>query len=256
MLHTAYVSELGSSLEYLPTWLPTREIHLGDIVIADGESLRQVGHVNDYGLTFKINSASARANFEYSSSGAVSISTKLVGQIVPGSMLGEGEAGLVVKFNRVNAILFDASGCASSVIADLPQLGNAIDSLYSKGKWDRNRIVVTELVRASSATIIISGGEAAQVDLKARGTIRPGGIRLSDINANLETKHTVNVGFKIVASSGLTPLYRAGGIKRTLMRSAKFGPRYRDNRTELFGDFAATDLLAKINSVTDSLSAE
>jgi hypothetical protein len=76
MLHKTYVSELTRSLEYLPTWLPATELRLGDLVVASGDSLRRVGHIGDCGLAFTPRFGTSRANFEYLSSGGVSITSK------------------------------------------------------------------------------------------------------------------------------------------------------------------------------------
>jgi hypothetical protein len=225
MLHKAYISELSDSLKYLPTWLPTLELQLGSLVIAEEGVLRRVGHVGDYRLAFTPRTGTSRATIEYSSAGGVSVTSKLAGQAVPGSNLGKMEAGLIVKFSRANAVVFEASGCTSAEIADLPQLGRAIKKLYDAGKWDRGLMLVSELIQAASVTIIISSGQAARIELKASGDVPEGGIKLSDLGAKLEAKHTRDVGFKIIASRGLTPFYRASGIKRTWLGEARFKPR-------------------------------
>jgi hypothetical protein len=102
-----------------------------------------------------------------------------------------------------------------------------------------------ELIEAASVTVMISASHIAQVDLKANGDVRQGGISLSDLNAKLEAKHTVDVGFKIIASKGLTPLYRAGGIKRTWLGDTRFRPRSHDVAADQiynFGNLSADDL--------------
>src|SRR5258708_26993087 len=120
MLHKTYAAELHSALGYLATWLPTSELQLGDLLVATGDGgLARVGHVRDHGLSFTTHPGSSRAIYEYASSGAVSIIQKIAGQVVPGSSLADADAGLVLKFSRANAIVFEASGCSSAGIADL-----------------------------------------------------------------------------------------------------------------------------------------
>jgi hypothetical protein len=246
MLHKTYTVELHSALGYLATWLPTSELQLGDLVAAGDSGLTRVGHVRDHGLSFTPRPGSSRAIYEYASSGAVSIIAKIAGQVVPGSSLADADAGLVVKFSRANAIVFEASGCSCAGIVDLASLGRAIEKRYAAGKWDRNWMLVTELVNANAATIIIAGSQSAQADLKASGTIGKGVIRLSDLDAKLEAKNTVDIGFKIIASTGLTPLYRASGIKRSWFGSGQFRPRSREPdgaEAVAFADLAPDDFL-------------
>jgi len=249
MLHKTYRAELYSALGYLATWLPNSGLQLGDLVVAAGDSgLVRVGHIRHHGLSFTPHSGSTRATYEYASSGAVSVFTKIAGQAVPGSSLADAEAGLVVKFSRTNAIVFEASGCSSTSIADLASLGRAIEKRYAAGKWDRKWMLVTELVKAQGATIIIAGSQSAQADLKASGTVGTGGIRLSDLNAKLEAKNTVGIGFKIIASTGLTPLYRASQIKASWfgLGSGQFRPRSSESKAGgpiAFADLAPDDFL-------------
>ncbi len=221
-MHKVYVTELHRSLGYLATWLPTFELQLGDVLSDSNDGLRRVGHVRDHGLSVTPHGGRSRAGYEYTSSGAVSISAKLAGQVMADSALGETEAGLVIKFSRTNATVFVASGCASMGIADLIPLGRAIEKRYAAGNWDHSWMVVTELVKANAVTIIIAGSQSAQADLKASGEVGQVGIKLSDINVRLEAKRTIDIGFKIIASTGLTPLYRASGMKRSWLGAPRF----------------------------------
>jgi hypothetical protein len=225
MLHKTYAAELHASLGYLATWLPTSKLTLGDLVAAGDSGLVRIGHIRDHGLSFTPHAGPSRATYEYASSGAVSISQKLAGQAMVGSSLADSEAGLVIKFSRANAVVFEASGCSSAAIADLISLGRAVEKRYAAGEWDRNWMLVTELVSAKGATIIVSGSQSAQADLKVGGTIGQGVVKLSDVDAKLEFKRVVDIGFKIIASTGLTPLYRAAGIKRSWLGKAQFRPR-------------------------------
>jgi len=104
-------------------------------------------------------------------------------------------------------------------------LGRAIEKLYAADIWDRRWLVVTEIISADAATVIISGSRTAQADLKANGAIKQGSTKLSDVDAKFEAKSTVDIGFKIIAGTGLTPLYRAAGIKRSWIGAGKFQPR-------------------------------
>src|SRR5262249_49501242 len=151
--HKAYVSELYRSLAYLATWLPTSELQLGDIVAASDAGLTRIGHVREHNLSFRPHAGTTRAVYEYASSGAVSITLKLAGQVVIGTTLADTEAGIVIKFNRSDAILFEASGCVNTTIADIGEFGRAVEKRYGAGEWDAGWLVVTELVKAKGATI-------------------------------------------------------------------------------------------------------
>jgi hypothetical protein len=241
-MYETYVKELGGAFKYLPTWVPTNKLQLGDII--DRRTLEYRGRLNEHtGISFTSRSAPAHGILEYSSAGSVSVTMKLAGQVLADSALGEAEAGIIVRFSRENAIAFEASGCQSEMIADQLGLAKAVLALYKKNDWDRDLMVITEVIRAASVTVLISGGMKGQIELKANGGLDAGAARLSNLGGNLEARHESNVATKIIATRGLTPLYRASGIKRRWFRGPTFtGLRGDDSE---FADFMPDDLLAE-----------
>jgi hypothetical protein len=216
MLHKIYTSELHQALGgYLATWLPTLRLHLGDIMEAGENGLTRVGSLADHNVGYRQHSTPKRALLEYSSAGAVAVTTKLAGQATVNSNLAETEAGIAVRFSRANAMLFEAADCGSLVIADIAAVGRMIQKKYEEGTWQRRWLVITELVTAGATTVLISTSASAGVDFKAGGTLSSGTLRLSDAHAKLQAGHISDIGLKIIAAEGLTPLYRASGIKES-----------------------------------------
>ncbi len=254
MIHEIYLKELSKALGYLPAWFPNSKLELGDFL--DRNTLERkgnIGSLRDEAICFTVRPASARGSFEYSSARGVSITTKIAGQVVVGSSLGKVDAGLIVKFSKENVIVFEASGCTSIAIDDINSLGSAIMALYNAGHWSPDWVVVTELVRARCATIIISGDKSAQIDLKANGKLTPAGYSLADPNARFAAKNVRDVVFKFIAENGLTPLYRASGIKRNLLMGPRFSPADRSvssrarrrSSSEEFLEFLGDDFFVK-----------
>jgi hypothetical protein len=216
MIHETYFKELSRALGYLAAWMPNSTLELGDII--DRHTFERQGNISNrqgHRVVFSSRPASTRASFEYSSAGGASIVTKAAGRVFPGSSLAKAEAGLVVKFSRENAIVFEASDCKSSAIDDLEALTKSVAELSAARDWEPEWVVVTEVVRAAFATIIISSGTAAQIDLRATGKIAPVGLRLADPEARFQAASSRDIGYKFIAEAGLTPLYRAKGIKRS-----------------------------------------
>lgn len=217
MLQEIYFREVSRALRYLPAWMPNAKVELGDII--DRTTLERKSNIRSVagvGVTFATRDASTRASFEYSTARGVSISAKVAGRIAPGSSLGRAEAGMIVKFSQENAVVFEASGCTGSAIEDLVTLGSRVLAL-SRARpddWNDDWVVVTEVVRARCATVLISGDRSAQIDLKANGALAPAGIALADPNARLAAKEFRDIAFRCIAETDLTPLYRAFAIKR------------------------------------------
>lgn len=215
MIHETYFKELSRALGYLAAWMPNTTLQLGDII--DRLTLERQGNISsrkEHSVSFSSRPASTLGSFQYSSAGGASIATKAAGRVVLGSSLAKAEAGLVVKFSKENAIVFEASGCTSNAIDDLEALTKSIAELSAAGDWNPEWVVVTEVVQAAFATIIISAGTSAQLDLRASGKIAPAGLRLVDPEARFQPASSRDIAYKFIAEAGLTPLYRAKGIKR------------------------------------------
>jgi hypothetical protein len=141
------------------------------------------------------------------------------------STVGTVAAGITIEFQRANATLFQANGCRTSSILNQDELKMAILERHEKGDWPNDYFVITELIKAQSATIFISSGAGARVELVAEGNAGIDQFKLADLNAGLKVARSSNIGTTIVAQASLTPLFRACGIKRRLFRRPQYTQR-------------------------------
>ena len=226
MLYKNYITEIHHNLGYIATWLPSVQMELGDVVTFGDAGFQRVAGLKDFGIKFKTRSDTNLSTYDYSSAGAVAIVANVGAQArIPGSKGGKPQAKVTVQFNRANAVVYHAVGCQASAIADQDGLGREITFRYENDKWPKERFVVTELIKARSATIVISGTAGAKLDLVAKGAIQASSINLADVRAKLEIASSTNIGLQIVAQSDLTPMFRASGMRLRFLRSAKFGNR-------------------------------
>ena len=93
-------------------------------------------------------------------------------------------------------------------------VGNRIKEKYSKNDWDKDLVVVTQVIYAEGTTIIISNGSNSQIELSAKGSVREGDVNLADVNADLKVIHESNIATRFVAKPELTPLFLACGLRR------------------------------------------
>src|SRR5262249_38922108 len=154
---------------------------------------------------------------------------KVAGQLIAGSTLGRVDAGLVISFSKEDAIIFEVRECTSRTIDRMDDFGLAILQLDKQRYWNRDWLVVTEVVQAEWGTLIISGSRSARIDMKAQGTFAPAGLSLADPHARFAITNEQDVACRFIAEHGLTPLYRAGGIERKLL-STRFSSSTREGR--------------------------
>ena len=204
-----YISDLYSQFHYYPTWLPTSTIEVGSIGTFSGNEFERLSHLRNEGIDFEVQEDTNQADLDYSSEGAVTISPKVSGKApVAGSVLSEADAGFTVDFSRKHAIVFRAKGVVCSSIKDQIKLGRDLKKKYDEGKWDKKWVVIKELVRAESATILISGATSSRVELKATANVGAARLDIADASLALNVAFEKNIGTKFVAEKGITPLFK------------------------------------------------
>ncbi len=218
-----YTREMYRQFGYLATWNPGTPMELGDIGIMKQKQFTKIGNVSDLGISFEIEEDHTPIDLEFSSEGAVSISTKLSGTpTFTGSTLSDIDAGIHVTFSKENAILFKANDTRTPAIKNQIKLGKEIIELFKAGKWDKNWVVITELVTADSATILISSSKEASIDVKVSGEIGMNELDIAEAELELEVKFSKDLSTKFIAKTGLTPLFKVSKIKRPFLGAPIF----------------------------------
>ncbi len=204
-----YTEELYRQFHYYATWLPTSPVELGSIGTFDDREFTRISHLHDQGIEYETYDTPNKGGLDYSSQGAVTVSPKLSGKVpAVGSVLSQADAGFTVNFSRKNAIVFRAKGTACTSIKDQIKLGRDIKKKYEEGKWNKRWVVITELVKADSATILISSSVDGKVELKANANVGAKKLDIADVSLELGIAFEKNIETKIVAEQELTPLFK------------------------------------------------
>lgn len=234
-----YTKEIHSALNYSATWLPNVWVQPGDVGVLRGFEYRRVASLKDFGIAFAVRESVGQARIEHATAGAVSIDLGGNVQTAPGvAPLAKGS--LRVAFSKADAVLFQASKCREHSIADQHALGEAILRCHDANDWPEDYIVVTEVISAGLTTILISSGSEAQAEFSASGEVDVGVTSLVDAKADLRLARATNIGTQIVAEKNLTPLFRAYGVVKPLLRRRTFGPT-RGSATAAPLQFGAVD---------------
>jgi hypothetical protein len=142
------------------------------------------------------------------------VTTKLSGTAGPqGSVLTNLDAGIIVEFSKENSTLFKANNTTSPSIKDIIKLGEQVLKLYREGKWNKNWVIVTDLVEAENATVIISNNSNSKIELKANANIDAPTLDIADAEFKFSTQFSRGLETKIISAEGLTPLFKVMGIK-------------------------------------------
>jgi hypothetical protein len=211
-----YTKEMAKKFGYLATWAPGVPLKVGDIGILRQNLFRRIGGLEDCKISFEVRADTSPTSLSHVSDGKVTINFKPEGALsLPNSVLKQIQAGFTIEFSNENAIVFEANGCLNPSIQDQITLGQKIIDLYIKGQWNKDWVVITELVKTDSATVLISAAKEAKIEISVSGSISATNINLGDASANMKIEYMRNMHTRIIAEKGqsLTPLFRAQGIK-------------------------------------------
>jgi hypothetical protein len=213
--HRQYTKELYDKFDYIATWLPTAPIKLGDVGIVAKSGFDQLTSLEKLDISFDVREGASIGQFSYATEGAVSVHFKAQGEVPPPlSQLMQAEAGVIIEMGRASATLFQAADARSRSIDDPASLGRRILDRYKLGEWDGHHFVVTEVMEAKAATILISSSADARVEFSVSGKATVGVLNLTDLDAGLRIEHKRNLHTEIVARGGLVPLFRARRVHR------------------------------------------
>ncbi|WP_160716775.1 hypothetical protein [Chitinophaga solisilvae] len=210
-----YLKYIHKETGYRATWDPGRELRIGDVgkLQPDG-SFSVHTSLEKEGIKAEVRGDHSAADMDYTSGSKVSIDVKLKGSVpAAGSVFSQVDAGFDIGFSSDKAIVFKASGFKTLQIVNLAAITDAILDKYKNGTWKKDWHVITNLVQADAATIIISTSSSGRLELKANADIGAGaGLKITDANLGLTTVSEKGSNIKFIAQQGLTPLYNIMGI--------------------------------------------
>jgi hypothetical protein len=236
-VNAQYTAEMRERFGYSATWVPTIEVRLGDVGVLRNYQYERVRTLKDFGIGFKTRTDSATGILDYASADSVSLAVKALGDVpTEVSAIADLNARIEVSFSKENAVFFQASDCTTTSIEDQHALGQSLLKLYEAGDWPEDYVVITEVIHSKRATVLISNGTNALIEFAVNGDIKLGDYTLVDANAGIRVAHVRNIGAQVVAERGLTPLFKAKGIKKRLLRSPTFDRRGKRKRSSELGD--------------------
>lgn len=213
-----YTRELKENLNYTATWLPNLKLALGDVGLLSKHEFIYRTNLDKLKIPFEASKRGAKASYSHTSSNAVTRDIKLAGQApLLGSTLADADAGITFSFGGQQGIVFLASECTIRVIADQEPLKQAILDAFRSGRWERDYVVVTELVEAGATTIIVAQGTSGRYELKAKAGLVPTFDGMN-VQGNFALVHDAEIGFHCLAERGMTPLFRCLGVRTGLFR--------------------------------------
>jgi hypothetical protein len=215
-VYKLYAKDVYENLKYRPTWLPGSPVELGAVGVIEEGIFRPITDLKALDIPFAEKVDSDRDAIDCASKNGVSISFKAAGE-TNGKFeaIAKADAGVLIEFSREGAVVLQLRDVSLNRIADQSALSRALLRSMAVGdetkQWQRNWVVITEVARAGRATIVISSSGNSRLELKASGSTAPAS--LVDASAALSVATESEISTKVIAESGLTPLYRGFRVR-------------------------------------------
>jgi hypothetical protein len=204
-----YTKELYKQFHYYATWLPGTPVELGSIGVMKNKEFTKLSHLRNEGIEFGIDADTTKTDMDYASEKAITVKPKISGNMpVAGSVLSQVDAGFTVEFSRENSVLFKAKGSVSHSISNQIKLGQEIRKRIKEGRWEKNWVVISELVVADSTTILVSSSSKGKIELKAKANIGAAKLDIADAGLQLEVAFSRDLHTQMIAEQGATLLFK------------------------------------------------
>ncbi len=205
--------DTGKHLIY-PPGVP---LQLGDVVMKDDGIWIPIANLyDDIGFEPDISAdTQPDDNWSPTSQHGFGMKIKLAGE--PGSgfkHLIDAEAGVRIDLSGESAFALAMSGVRFDRIASVPVFWDTVKAARSYWNWDFSHRIVTQVVRADSATFLASAGRDSSFELVAEAGVDVSGVQLGDLSANFSFKSNMSAKDRFVSKQGATPLFAAFKRKR------------------------------------------
>lgn len=221
-----YTKEMLKRFGYYATWNPGLSLKLGDIGVLKGSIFTKISDLESKMITFEIVKDNTKTTLEHNSQGSATLTTKASASVAPsGSVLADADVGIIIDFAKENSTLFKAANTVTPTIKDTIRLGETILKLFKDGTWNKDWVIITELVESESATIIISNKSNSKIELKANANVTAKVIDIADAKFEFSTQFSRGLETAIISQEGATPLFKIMGIKTRIFMPPVFKAR-------------------------------
>jgi len=211
-----YTNELCAQYNYLATWYPSIKLTLGDIGTFNRQRIFvPLSEIAKQGLELSCQYSPATTDFSHQSATDFDYHLKLAGESdVFTPHLPSASAGIGMRFRGEGVLFFQLGGVTNERVSDQITLARNLLQLAKNREWERDWVVVTEVIRAQAAVILVSDSDSGTAELTVDADISALGLKALTAGGAVSLMHSQSLDTKITGAGDLTPLFRAVRIKR------------------------------------------
>ncbi|MET8757909.1 hypothetical protein [Lentzea sp. NPDC004782] len=211
---------------YWPAWLPGTHFAIGDIGVLNGYLFEKVGSLRELGLKYYEEVDADSSSLDISSGSEVSVSFKAAGEVNPSfAHVGAAEVGLKVELGSTGAFVVHAPETFESEIGDRLNLRGQVIDAFRMGRWEKDWLVVIRLLKAPSATVLISRSSNSLLELSSRVDLSGVVAALGAADAGVTIKYKKGDTVNMIGGKNVTPLFQLARLKTSFFSEPKLETR-------------------------------
>lgn len=222
-----YSRRIKEQLEnYWAAWLPSTQFSVGDVGTLNGYVFEKVATLDQLGLKYYEVPSSDPSPFELTSGSDVTLSFKLKGETNEiFKYVAAADAGLKIEFGTQGAFVLQAPATVQSELGDRPNLQFQICKAYAQGAWEKDWLVVTRVISAPTASVLISRSMNSSLELSAAANLSGVVAALGAADSGIAITHQTGDTLSIIAGRKMTPLFQLSRLKTSFFGKPKFSMR-------------------------------
>lgn len=194
-------------------------------------------------------SGNSEVDIDFGTETGVNIETKISGDAqIPNSRLSVEDSGLLIEFENKASYLLKTSGTKVHYIENVAELGKMVSKLYKEKKWNRHWYIITNLIQAERATLLISKSSNSKIELKANGSLDSiSEDDLVSIDVDFSVLKKKDMSTIVIGKQGpYFPLFKVNGVRVWRLFPRPIGSPFENlNKVHSMNAFTISDLEAK-----------
>jgi hypothetical protein len=213
-----YANGIKRKLEnHFAAWTPDTKIELGDVGTLHGNFFTPISNLreSEIGIQFDERPDTTSAPLEIQSSSGVNMTFQGSGDaetILPN--VPRGEVGVGIEFGHEGAFVFEAPETFAPDIKNMLRLQRDIIHAYGQGDWEFDWAVVTRVVQAPSATVLVSESSQSKIEFSVQADISVGPVNLGKAGIGLSRRAQSGAIFYMMGATDVTPFFQLARINR------------------------------------------
>lgn len=216
-----YIQEISKKTSLRANWLPDKPMNVGDIGKIEDGIFTLYTTLTQQGFAMSLNELPAALKADYTSVEVVNVSGEEPNVSIL-SPVAKGKKICKIDFLKPEGVLFHLKSSVKIILANLSEIENKILENYKKSVWNLGWVIVTEIIRSSSATVIINTGGSNTLEYELNGEANFNGLNLADASLDLRLISETGTSIKLIAVNNMTPLFKIKGISDPLFGKTKF----------------------------------